>query len=176
MLDGLTVRGAAARIGVHRDTAFRWRHRLLREMRLADGLVPLGSIVNVGERRLYGRTWVLFGLDERGRATGDPIGPGRALPDTVRSLLAHRLERDATVLSVEGPYGAIARFARREGVRWLRRHPVDGLYDDRVERVPAFAARFRSWLRRFRGVADHYLGNYSAWFRLVDGRFWRALC
>lgn len=175
MLDGQTVRRAAARIGVHRDTAFRWRHRLLRELRSADGRTPLGPLVNVGEHRFYERTWVLFGLDERGRAMGEPIGPVRARPETVRSLLAHRLDRKATVLSVEGPYGAIAGFARQGGVSWLRRHPVDARYDHRVERIPAFAVRFRTWLRRFRGVADHYLGNYAAWFRLVDGRFWRAV-
>ena len=170
MLEGLTVRATAARLGVHRDTAFRWRHRLLRDLRSAERH-PLGPTVVVGESTLYWRIRFVIGLDDMGRVAGGATGSSRATPADVRALVGGRISTDATVLSVEGKFGAVAAYARSAGVRWRRRHHVSE-WDSRIEPVPIYAFRFRRWMARFRGVASRYVDNYLAWFRLVDGAVW----
>lgn len=37
-----------------------------------------------------------------------------------------------------------------------------------VQNVNAYHSRLKDWLRRFRGVATHYLGGYLGWFRAID--------
>lgn len=175
ILDGATVRGAAQRLGVHRDTAFRWRHKLLRELRSGEAY-PLGPTISIGESQVYRKMWILLALDDQGRSAGDAVGPIRADTAAVHALLEARLERRATLISADGAYGAPARYARTGGRRWVQRRPVDRRYDDRIEPIPRYASRFRTWLRRFRGVADHYLDHYLAWFRLADGRLWAGAC
>lgn len=174
MVEGLTVRRAAQRLGIHRDTAFRWRHKLLREL-LSGETYPLGPTVNIGESRVHGRSWLLLGLDDRGRAVGGAVGPRRADTTALWSLLGSRLERAVTLLTLEGRYAATARFAQLAG-RWSQRRPVERAYDQRIEPIPRYAFRFRLWLKRFRGVADHYLDHYLAWFRLADRALWNGVC
>ena len=48
MLDSLSVRKAAVRVGVHRNTAFRWRHRFLHWVKL-DRPAALNDIVEADE-------------------------------------------------------------------------------------------------------------------------------
>ncbi len=37
-----------------------------------------------------------------------------------------------------------------------------------VQNVNAYHSRFKTWLRRFNGVATSYLTNYLGWFRALD--------
>lgn len=174
VLDGLTVRQAAARLGVHRDTAFRWRHRLLQELRAAE-THPLGPIVRVGETAVYGRHWLLLALDDRARAGGGRVGGRRARAEDLDLLLEERFERRCLVVTTEGPFGAAARFADARGLSWQRRRPVDMDLDPMIEPISVYGRRFRWWLRRFRGVSGRYLDNYLAWFRLHDCSIWNGV-
>jgi hypothetical protein len=38
-----------------------------------------------------------------------------------------------------------------------------------LQNVNAYHSRFKQWLRRFHGVASHYLPNYLGWRWAVDG-------
>ncbi|WBS04695.1 IS1595 family transposase [Pseudoduganella sp. SL102] len=38
-----------------------------------------------------------------------------------------------------------------------------------IQGVNAWHSRFKTWLRRFNGVASRYLANYTGWQRLLDG-------
>ena len=37
-----------------------------------------------------------------------------------------------------------------------------------IQGVNAWHSRFKTWLRRFNGVASRYLANYTGWQRLLD--------
>jgi hypothetical protein len=39
-----------------------------------------------------------------------------------------------------------------------------------IQNVNAYHSRFKEWLRRFHGVASHYLSNYLGWRWALDGR------
>lgn len=173
--DGLTVRQSAARLGVHRDTAFRWRHRLLRELRAAERH-RLGPVLSVGETSVYARHRLLVALDDRGRASATRA-PGRsASVGDLRRLLDGRLEDRAVLVSREGAFGVAARFAGETGLRWQRCRPIDRQFDPFIERPASYGVRFRRWIRRFRGVSARYMDNYLGWFRLHEGSLWNGLC
>src|SRR5690606_40116679 len=58
MVEGLSVRKAARRLGINKDTAFRWRHRILAVLENATAPAPRG-IVELHETR--------FPYSEKGR-------------------------------------------------------------------------------------------------------------
>ena len=37
-----------------------------------------------------------------------------------------------------------------------------------VQNVNAYDSRLKEWMRRFHGIATHYLANYLGWRRLID--------
>lgn len=172
MLESRTVRKAAAELGVSPSTAFRWRHRLLDEVRLSERY-PLGAAVSVGEGQLYGRLWLLIALDERGRCGSVTLGARRAGLAEVAGLLNARLQRRCRLLSREGPLGATARFARSRSLPWQQQTP--GNESLQIERPLHYVFRVRRWLHRFHGIGDHYADNYMSWFRLLDGQLWNGL-
>lgn len=174
ILQGRTVRATAAEIGVHRDTAFRWRHRFLREVR--DGeLYRIGPRVRIGEGKVYDRLWVLLGLDERGRAAAIPVGLLRPRAGDVRRLLWGRLEPRACLFSSAGRFGSAGTFTQQAEIGWSRSSLAPSGTDEFSERPELCLLRFRRWLKKFRGVAAHYLDNYLAWFRTLDRQLWAGL-
>jgi len=38
-----------------------------------------------------------------------------------------------------------------------------------IQNVNAYHSRFKTWIRRFNGVATKYLPNYLGWYRWLDG-------
>lgn len=145
----LTVRASAARIGVHRDTAFRWRHRLLDAVRAGES-TSLGGHVTVGEtsflfsekgkRRLqrparrHGspprwastpRVWVLVAVDDIARTLHAVTGFRRCNVDDLEAVLAPSLAADTVLLTREGPLGAVGLFSRRAGLTYRRLPLVD---------------------------------------------------
>ncbi len=144
--DGLSIRAAAARLGVHPSTAFRWRHALLVALRARDrdrlvGRVEVASIrfphSEKGRRRGLGRpprrhggshlravtprgATVLVACDRRGHVVGVVTAtnaPARALGSHVLHVhLEPRLGRVQALIAEQGPWGPIATFARRLGV------------------------------------------------------------
>jgi len=145
----LTVRTTAMRIGVHRDTAFRWRHRLLNAIRTTDS-PELGGRVEVGETtflfsekgrrplqrpaRRHGsphrwastpRVWVLVAVDDRARLLYGVAGLRRCTASDVRRTLAPYLRADAVLVARDGPLGAVGGFARGAGLTFRRMPLID---------------------------------------------------
>lgn len=197
MRDGLSVRAAGHRIGVHKDTAWRWRHRLLaglapREQELLQEQVYLGQGLfphsEKGARGLqrghYPRRYldpdrplirVLFARDVHRRSLAAVLTAevmGRPTLDEVRAHLLPRLGNVCVLRSQwgrYGPLGALCRKAEPVGGRPCR--PVRSLSCELVRHsrvIAAYRFELRRWLRRFHGVSSRYLANYLHWFRLVD--------
>ena len=140
LLDSLPVRKAADRVGVHRNTAFRWRHRFLRWVKL-DRPASLNGIVEADEpillesqkgartlnrpaRRRGGRATkpgisreldcILVARDRNGRTVDAVTGRG--------ALTAAQLERDLLpsldpqALLVSDSHAAYRAFARKHRI------------------------------------------------------------
>jgi hypothetical protein len=107
---------------------------------------------------------------DRGKVTHE-FHAGRGEPDAERLLhyLKPVLARDALLIS-DGA-AAYAKFARLAKIshRSLNvragEHARGALH---LNGVNGWHGRFKTWLRRFHGVASRYLANYSGWQRVLD--------
>jgi len=194
LADGVSLRKAAKRCGIALDTSFRWRHRFLKAAKGAKAEVVKGIVEAdetfirksvKGSKRLVGRaprkrggaakpglstddyTPVLIVRDRHG-ATTDEVLPDLAGP-TIAAHLAPVVE-DGAVLVSDGrdAYGAIA---HERGILHVSLIASRGerVYEGfHIQNVNAYASRLKDWLRRFKGVATHYLPSYLGWRRMIE--------
>lgn len=188
----LTVRQTGARLGIDKNTAFRWRHRLLGALR-ADDNEPLTGTVAVhetwlahsakGNRRLnrparvrkalkraeITPVWVIFAQDQTDRLASAVAGRLRPGASVLEHTLGPRLPDPRELVSSVGPYGAVGTLAVRMGVSYRRARTGDPI----IGRLRRYAVALRRWLRRFRGVATRYPAHYLAWYQfevMTSGR------
>jgi transposase-like protein len=197
MLDSHTVRRAADLVGVHRNTSFRWRHRFLRAVKL-DRQWPLGPVTEADEtyilesqkgsrtltrpaRRRGGvaskrgitheHDCILVARDRTGRTIDAVTGRAPLKCAQLHQHLGPRLAPQS--LRVTDGHPAYATFTREAEIAHAAVNQSAGARVDgelHVQNVNAYHARFKSWLRRFNGVASRYLGNYLGWRWAIDGK------
>lgn len=190
-VDGrLTVRRSAAVLGVNKDTALRWRHRLLEQWRQEPrarlkGTIVIGhffvphsakgsrSLARPARRR--GQGWDMFG-SQRGSVSVlvawqrpeamiiESLGVGRPRPEDYELRIAPRIANITEIVGIRGQKGPVANFARRVAAPYRREK--GSIYPARVSQV---RGNLRAWLRPFRGVASRRLNNYLEWFRRCGG-------
>jgi transposase-like protein len=198
MEEGLSIRKSAARMGVHRTTAFRWRHRFLalpRELKAyklagvaeADETYVLRSYKGqrrqllaeqarkprrrggkAAKRGLSAEQVPILVLRNRAGQTTDYVLEN-ANKRCVTEVLQPALAEDA-VLCTDGS-NMLATVARELDIE---HHAVNTLRGEHargawhIQNVNAYQGRFKEWMRRFKGVATSYLPNYLGWFRALD--------
>lgn len=194
LIEGLSVRKAAHRAGIHRTTSFRWRHRLLRHPAEENGC-ELSTIVEAdetyflesfkGQRHLSRparhrgghaqkrglsaeQIPVIVAQDRQGRHY-DAVLP-RADKYTLGCLLLQLLAPDS-ILCTDGAaaYRAVAK------AEAIPHEPLNSAAGTRVKQhvfhiqhVNAYDSRLKRWMDRFNGVATKYLPNYLGWRRLLE--------
>jgi transposase-like protein len=192
-----TVHSAAAKVGVHPNTSFRWRHRFLRWTKL-DRPRTLAGVAEADETfllesqkgskhlkrkpRRHGGVARKRGISDelvnivvardRGGQTIDFLaGRGALTAKALHTHLLPKLERDIILMSdANGAYAKFARQAqlRHETVNLSRGGRVRGAVH--IQNVNAYHSRFKNWLRHFNGVATNYLENYLGWRWAIDLR------
>jgi len=183
----LTLRRTAAVLGIDKDTALRWRHRLLDHWR-REGHPRLRGRISVGEftmplnekgsRRLRRAARrhsepasrkgpeaelvpLVAAVQEDGRDLSiqriTRLPPGRA---DYASVLVPLLGHVEEVASWRGPLCPLAAFAREMGATYRieQRAP-------RETNLFRLRRELRRWLRPLYGVATRRLENYLEWFR-----------
>jgi len=195
MIDGLSIRKTAARLGFTVDKTFRWRHKFLDFIRLQQ---PAGmtGIVEADE--------TMFPLSFKGQRKGLPRAAkkrgGKAkdaegneqvivvvaaqrgsrkvfdhvLPNKTAKALTEALRpalgTDA-VLSTDGnaAYWKVAKALNvQSGYFVSTYHGKGGKGTWHVQNVNRYDSSLKSWMTRFHGVATKYLANYLGWRRLLD--------
>ena len=187
ILDSMTVRRAGHVLGVDKDTAFRWRHRLLAPLD-ADDDTRLASAVALQEtffaesqkgsrtldrparrRRALHRieitpVWVIVARDPEGHVASGVVGCERPGPEDLQRILLPHLDGGAELITTTGHYGAAARLADQVGLD----HRRAGFHAPEIAAARRYVLDLRRWIRRFRGVATRYLPNYLAWHRALN--------
>lgn len=197
VLDSTTVRTAASEVGIHRNTSFRWRHRFLawakndRPDRLhgiaeADEAYILES--EKGARNLSRparkrggssqhrgtsgeQVCILIARDRTGQTLDFVTGRGPVSKAQLTKVLPPVLDDDVLLVTDSNAsykYFALDNNISHEAVNLAAGIRVRGAIH--VQNVNAYHSRFREWLRRFHGVATHYLPNYLGWLRGLDTR------
>ena len=195
LAEGASVRQSAAAVGVHPNTAFRWRHRFLK---LPNGqqATRLAGIAEADEtcclesqkgkrqglartpRKRGGKaskrgtseeqTAVLICRDRSGNTANFILE--KADKEHIGAVLKPLLAADA-ILCTHGAR-SLAAVAKEMGITHRPvnlasgQRVVAGVYH--VQNVNAYDSRLKEWMRRFHGVATRYLGNYLGWRRLIE--------
>lgn len=193
LIDGLTVRQAAIRCGVCKNTAFLWRHRFLKTMAThqatrEEGIVEVDETFFLesfkGQRGLP-RPARHRGGKGRTRGTGPDYIPVMVVQDraghladfqldkmdahTVKRVLAPLIAPDA-VLCSDGA-GVYASFSTLQGMthQVVRHRPGERVIEAyHIQHVNGYHRRLKEWMERFHGVATHYLRNYLGWRRMLE--------
>jgi transposase-like protein len=190
-----TVRAAARRVAVAKSTSFRWRHRFLAALRRApppslSGIVEADETYHLasdkGSRNLKrparkrgGRAsrrgisrefdCILVARNRTRHTCAFVTGRG---PVTAQQLVTHLLPvlaRDA--LLVSDAARAYQAFAKRTGISHEIVNVQAGMRARgalHIQGVNGWHGRFKTWLRRFNGVASRYLHHYAGWQSVLD--------
>jgi transposase-like protein len=198
MTDGLSVRKAAARLGVGCSTAFRWRHRWLEvpretKARQMAGVVEADETYHLqsykGQRALLRAKTTrrprrrggvgctrgtsaehtpILALVSRHGETTDHVLDG-ASAEHIKKVLPVSLAEDA-VLCTDGST-TLKRAARELAIEHQAVKTSGGSRVRgpwHIQNVNAYHSRFKNWVRRFNGISSRYLTNYLGWFRVLD--------
>lgn len=197
VLDSRTVRAAADLVGVHRTTSFRWRHRFVPGAALErptqlDGMVEVDETYllesqkgsrhldrparrrgGVARRRGINREHdcLLIARDRQRRTLDFHTGRGPVGARQLQQCLGPVLKNDAVLISDSAAaYGVYARAAGITHETVNLRAGIRARGEIHLNNVNGWHGRFKTWLRRFNGVASRYLIHYSGWQRVLDDR------
>ena len=195
LLQSASVRKAASQLGVHRNTAFRWRHRFLSLAKTdrphclhgiaeADELYVLESEKGArhltrparrrgGHARKHGisseQVCILVARDRTGQTRDFVAGKGVLTKAQLHACLPPVIDKD--ILLVTDDHAAYRAFAREAGISHQAVNVRAGIRVQgaaHVQNVNAYHSRLRAWLRPFHGVATRYLPNYLGWRWILD--------
>ena len=195
MTEGQSVRKSAKACHVHRNTAFRWRHRflMLPDQQKTTNLVGIAEADETfflesfkGKKQGMMRAPRLRGGKASKRGLSDEQIPvlicrdrNGNTPDFVLekadkahiyAALKPVLARDSILCTDSGK--AIVAAARAMGITHRRINLAAGIrvvskvYH--VQNVNAYDSRLKTWMQRFHGVATHYRPRYLGGRRLID--------
>lgn len=193
LVEGLSLRKTAARIGVHMETAFRWRHRFLKQPKTLkpsklEGTVEADETYFLksekGARKLT-RPARKRGGKAKKRGLSDEQVPVLIARDTTKATTDHILadrstrsiaavlkpviDKHATLVSDGAQaYRAFANEAEilHVALNLSQGEHTWGVYH--IQNVNNYCSRLKGWMRRFNGVATKYLDSYLGWHRTQD--------
>ena len=194
LIEGVSLREAARRCQIDKNTAFRWRHRFLHEAARhraeheagiveADETFFLESFK--GQRRLSRPARHRGGVAGKRGLSAEQI-PVLVVRDRSGQTADFKLEKldaahvmaalrplvDQEAVLCSDSAGVYAAFARATGIahRPLNiqrgQRVIDGVFH--IQNVNAYDSRLKGWMRRFHGVATQYLENYLGWRRMLE--------
>jgi transposase-like protein len=195
VIESRSVRAAAEQVAVAKSTSFRWRHRFIAAVR-REPRPQLSGIVEADEtyhqesqkgsrhltrrpRKRGGRAsrrgiskefdCILVARD-RNRQTCDFV-TGRG-PVSAKLLAMHlKPVLKSDVLLVTDAALSYQAFARQAGITHETVNIKAGIRVRgaiHIQNVNGWHSRFKTWLRRFNGVASRYLAHYTGWQRVLD--------
>ena len=193
MVEGLSLRKAAKRVGINLGTAFDWRHRLLKGPAKAkpaklDGVVEADETYFLesekGSRRLKRKPRKRGGkAAKRGLSheqipvlvTRDRSGATltSVLPDTTAKSISQVLDpvvaKDAALVSDGAKaYRTFADATDRLHVALVTSAGEYTWGTYHIQNVYAYTSSLKGWMARFKGVATEYLPNYLGWHRKLE--------
>lgn len=194
LIEGISLREAAKRCGVDKNTAFLWRHRFLHQAaghraEHESGIVEADETFFLesfkGQRQLprparhRGGTASKRGINaeqipvlvvrDRSGQTAD-FKLEKLDASHVIAVLQPLIEQDAILCTDSA--GVYAVFARTVGITHRQinirqgRRVVEGAFH--IQNVNAYDSRLKGWMRRFHGVATKYLEDYLGWRRMLE--------
>lgn len=194
LIEGVSLRKAAQRCQIDKNTAFRWRHRFLHDAaghraEHEAGIVEADETFFLesfkGQRRLPRPARHRGGVAGKRGLSAEQI-PVLVVRDRSGQTADFKLEKldaahviaalrplvDPEAILCSDSAGVYAAFARATGIA---HRPLNIQHGPRVidrvlhiQNVNAYDSRLKGWMRRFHGVATRYLENYLGWRRMLE--------
>jgi len=193
LVEGISLRKVATRIGVDLTTAFRWRHRFLKapkglKAKRLEGTVeadetfflysekgarklrrPARKRGGVAKKRgVSGEQVPVLIARDRNAATTDEILKERSTR-AIEAVLKPVVAKSAILVS-DGAraYQAFAFYAGLPHIalNLSAGERTRGIYH--IQNVNNYCSRLKGWMQRFNGVATKYLDSYLGWHRIND--------
>jgi transposase-like protein len=185
------------RLDICRDTANRWRHRLLSVLGM-PGNPKLSGVVEADETFIrqsskgswkdfsraprkhgefkskglpqdeYSYVWV---ARDRNKHTAHQIRVKRDV-STLRGFLGEIIQ-PGSILCSDGKKGYAKFIRQKDGIQHVTLNQSkgervkDSVYH--IQNVNNYHSRLKAWLTSFNGLSTKYLSNYLAWFRYSSG-------
>jgi len=196
MLEGYSLPKTAKVVGVSIPTAFYWRHKILAALRcLKDE--PLSGVVEADEtyvlysekgnrclnrspRKRGGKAkkagisdeqvCVVVARDRIDNTISEVAALGRPSAEEIDYVIGNNISPDSIFCTDK--HRSFKRFARLKELQYVQlnlsqnKRVVRGIYH--IQNVNSYHQRFKSWMRRFNGVATKYLSNYVHWFEFLE--------
>ncbi len=195
VIESKTIRESAKHCRVHKDTTFRWRHRMLNNPKSLTekhlhGIVEFdetyflesqkGSRHLDREPRKRGGTASQRGISseqtavlvarDRNNNTMDAI-LFKSNQDTLAEVMVPVIDKDVLLCSdKKTSYRAFAKkyhFTLKTINASAKEYVKERIYH--IQNVNAYDSRLKAWMKHFNGVATKYLESYLGWMRLLDG-------
>ena len=196
LVEGISLRKVAERIGVDLTTAFRWRHRFLQAPKALKAKRLEGTVEADETYFLYSEKGAR-GLGRPARKRGG-VAKKRGLSDEQVPVLIARDRNAATtdeilkdrstrsIAAVLEPVVAKSAILVSDGAQAYRAFANQaglphvalnlsagertwGIYHiQNIQNVNNYGSRLKTWMRRFNGVATKYLDSYLGWHRIND--------
>jgi len=193
LIDGISLRKVAKRIGVDLTTSFRWRHRFLRapqalKAQKLEGTVEADETCflysqkgsrdldrparkrggKASKRGLSAEQVPVLIARDRNKATTDQVLRDRS-EAAITEVLGPIVSSDAILVS-DGAH-AYRAFADKAKILHVELTVSKGEYTwgiYHIQNVNAYTSRLKGWMRKFNGVATKNLGTYLGWHRIDD--------
>lgn len=195
---GQSLRKSCEKFDIDLETAFNWRHKVLRgysvePSRTLKGIAEADETFflysekgdkTVSKRRRPRKRGgkakragindeqvpVIVGCDRQGELILGVAGRGRISVKQIEHVLGNRVAPDATLCTDSHP--SFRKFAKSHHIKFK---PVNISKGKRVvkgiyhiQHVNNAHTRFKSWIEKFRGVSTKNLNNYAQWYGLLE--------
>lgn len=196
VVDSVTIRKAASKLGLNTKTIFNWRHKLLSSLpNISEqgftGIVEcddkIVSINDKGNKKLDREPYkrpsdrktkrgisndkvsVMVASDRKGNITMQVAKIGRIDTQSIEKTIGDLVSKENILCSDAHP--SIISWAKGKEIEHhtfvaSKQHVKSKCYH--VQHVNSIDNRYERWIKGFYGVATKYLGNYLNWFVFLE--------
>ena len=196
VVESVTIRKAANKIGVNTRTIFDWRHKLLSSLTVVNGQ-SFSGIVECDDKQLdindkgnknlkrepYKRpsdrktkrgvsndkVSIMVASDRSGNTTMKVAKIGRIDSESIEKTIGNFVSKDNVLCSDAHP--SIISWAKGKKLEHhtfvaSKQHIKDKCYH--VQHVNSLDNRYERWVKGFYGISTKYLGHYLNWFVFLE--------
>ena len=194
MMDGFSIRKTAEICGIHRNTAFYWRHKILDALQNMADNVQLNGIVEVdetffsvsykgsrnlpreahkrgGEVHLRGlsreKVCVPCAVNRNGLSIAKISNLGRVSTQAIHNIYDGKIAHNSTIVTDKA--SAYIRFTNANSLNLVQlKNGVakKGIYN--IQHINNYHSRLKKFMQNFNGVSTKYLNNYLIWNNFVN--------
>jgi len=195
MVHSKSIRHAADMVGVNKNTAFLWRHKVLdaigKEQANLSGIIEADETFfrisykgnhahdgfqmprkskHRGTRAKYRglsgeQVCVPCGIDRNGHAVSKIACTGRVSTKALELVFADQIESESTLITDK--MNSYTRFAHGKGLKLVQLKPNQKVVRRiyHIQTINSYHSGLKAFMMQFKGVSTKHLNNYLTWYK-----------